>query len=127
MSAGRVVLFGVLTWLVPFVVSFGFYDRTGRLAVPAGVFQSVMVVVGGTTGAWLLVRVFRRPPAWPRLGLSVGLLWLGINLALDLLVLVPMTGMSVATYLGEIGLGYAVIPVMAVAFDAVAARPGGPS
>lgn len=79
------------------------------------------MVVGSAVGAWRLVRVFPQRPAFRHPGLVAGLLWLGINVVLDMLVLVPLTNMSLPDYAGEIALRYFVIPIMAVAMD-VAAR-----
>jgi hypothetical protein len=81
-------------------------------------FKSVMIVIGSAVGAWLLVRVFRQRPSLTHPGLVVGLLWLAINVGLDLLILVPMTKISLPDYFGEIALRYLVIPIMAVAVDA---------
>ncbi len=119
-STARAVLYGLLTWLIPFAVSVPFYGRDGKTVIPTGIFKSLMIVVGSAAGAWLLVRVFRRRPASPWAGLAIGLLWLGINLVLDLLILVPLAKMSLLSYFGEIGLRYLVIPIMSIAMAAVA-------
>lgn len=133
MSTGKVILYGLLTWAIPFAVSVPLMGRDGRPVVPVGVFKSTMVVVGSAVGAWLLVQVLRRRPAYKSAGLIVGLIWLWINLGLDLLVLVPLAGMSWPDYFGEIGLRYLVIPIMGVAIDAAAGpvadgrgQPAGP-
>jgi hypothetical protein len=57
-------------------------------------------------------------------GLVVGLLWLAINVGLDLLILVPLTKMSLPDYASEIALRYLVVPIMAVAIDAVGGTSG---
>jgi hypothetical protein len=57
-------------------------------------------------------------------GFIVGLLWVGINVGLDLAVLIPLAKMCLPDYFGEIALRYVVILIMAIAFD-VAARPSG--
>ena len=118
----RIWLYGLLSWAVPFVAAFAFFDATGQLAIPEPLFKSLMVVIGGAVGAVLLVLAFRRTQASIRSGLAIGTLWLAINLALDLVVLVPMSGTSVPDYLSDIGLRYLMIPIMAVAMGAVARR-----
>jgi hypothetical protein len=122
----RTTVLGVLSWAVPFVVSFGFVDRTGQWIIPYALFKSIMVVVFGGLGTWFLVIAFRRlAPTW-RSGLELGLYWLAINLVLDLAALVPLTHMSVVSYLEDIGLRYLLIPIIAAAMGAVAevsARP----
>jgi hypothetical protein len=45
-----------------------------------------------------------------------------LNFVLDFAVLLPMSGMRVDHYLADIGLRYALIPIMAVAMGAVAER-----
>lgn len=70
------------------------------------------------------MRVFRQRPAFKRAGLIVGLLWMGINVGLDLLILVPLTKMSLPDYFGDIALRYLVIPTMAVAIGAAISTSG---
>jgi uncharacterized membrane protein YpjA len=123
-STIKLLLFGFVTWLIPFVVSVPLVGRDGQPIMPTGVFKSLMIVIGSAVGAWLLVRVFRQRPSFRQPGLVVGLLWLAINVGLDLLILVPLTKMSLPDYAGEIALRYLVIPIMAVAIDVAAARSG---
>ena len=86
--------------------------------LPTGMFKSLMIVMGSAVGAWLLVRVFRQRPSLTHVGLVVGLLWLAINVGLDVLILVPMTKMSLPNCFREIAPRYLLIPIMAVAVDA---------
>lgn len=115
----RVWVFGLLTWAIPFVAAFAFFDQTGTLAIAEPLFKSLMVVIGGAVGATLLVFVFRHTPPSLGSGIVIGLLWLAINLALDLAVLVPMSGTSITDYAADIGLRYLMIPIMAIAMGAV--------
>jgi len=118
----RTALYGALSWLVPLVASFLFFDRTGQLLIERPLFKSLMVVVGGGVGAFLLAIAFRGiAPSW-RTGLALGLTWLAINLALDLAVLVPFTKMPLALYFTDIGLRYLLLPIIAVAMGSVAGR-----
>jgi uncharacterized membrane protein YpjA len=123
-ATSKLLLFGVLTWLIPFLVSVPLVGRDGQPILPTGMFKSLMIVIGSAVGGWLLVRVFRQRPAFRHPGLVVGLLWLGTNVVLDLLILVPLTNMSLPDYAGEIALRYLVIPIMAIAIDAVAGISG---
>jgi len=123
-STIKLLLFGFLTWLIPFVVSVPLVGRDGQSILPTGMFKSLMIVIGSAVGAWLLVRVFRQRPSFGHPGLVVGLLWLAINVGLDLLILVPLTKMRLPDYAGEIALRYLVIPIMAVAIDRAAATAG---
>ncbi|HXZ15844.1 MAG TPA: hypothetical protein VEH77_07740 [Roseiarcus sp.] len=118
----RTTVLGLLSWAIPFVVSFAFVDRSGQWVVPYALFKSIMVVVFGGLGTWFLVLAFRGvTPAW-RSGLALGLYWLAINLALDLIVLAPLTGMPVVAYVYDIGLRYLLIPIIATAMGAAAER-----
>lgn len=116
----RVLLLGFLSWLIPFAASFLFIDRTGQVTVPLPLFKSLMVVIGGGVGTALLAVAFRRITPTLRSGLALGLLWLVLNLGLDLAVLVPMAKMTTAGYLQDIGLRYLLLPIVAAAMGLVA-------
>jgi len=118
----RTTLLGVASWLVPFVASFLFFDRNGQLLIPQPLFKSLMVVVFGGFGVALLAVAFRRIPASPGYGLALGCYWLAINLALDLLVLVPLVHMAIDLYLYDIGLRYLLIPIISTGMGSVASR-----
>ncbi|MGA7712574.1 MAG: hypothetical protein WCA81_11775 [Rhizomicrobium sp.] len=119
----RTAWLGFLSRFVPLAVSFAFFDRHGQLLIDRPLFKSIMVVVGGGMGAWLLVVAFRRiAPSW-RTGLMLGTYWLAINLILDLAVLVPFTKMPLALYFSDIGLRYLLIPIFAVAMGTRATAP----
>ncbi len=111
----RTTLLGFVSWLVPFVVSFLFFDRTGQLLIPQPLFKSLMVVVFGGLGVSLLVLAFRRVRPSLRSGLVLGCYWLVINLALDLVVLVPLVKMPVDLYFYDIGLRYLLLPIVSTA------------
>lgn len=123
-STIKLFLYGFLTWLIPFVVSMPLMGKDGQPILPTGLFKSLMIVVGSAVGAWLLVRVFRQRPAFKHAGLIVGLLWFCINVSLDMLILVPLTKMSLPDYVGEIALRYLVIPIMAIAIEMSAGTSG---
>jgi hypothetical protein len=102
---------GALIWLVPFLVSFGFYTPSGELTTTYALFKSVMVLVlTWTTLAVSLVRPPRGLPPW-----LVAAAYLVVNLLLDLVVLVPLMGLTAATYVEQIGLVYLIIPSLTYA------------
>jgi hypothetical protein len=117
----RTTILGFISWLIPFAVSFMFFDPSGQLLIPQPLFKSIMVVVSGALGAYLLVLAFRKISPLPGTGLALGLYWLALNLALDLAILVPLTKMPIVTYLYDIGIRYLVIPAFSTAMG-VAAR-----
>jgi hypothetical protein len=113
------LLFGFMAWLIPFVAAFFFYSREGKLAIDQLLFKNIMVVVGSITGAILLILYFKKiNQDYLKEGVMVGIIWLAVNLILDLLVLIPMSGMTVSSYFPRIGLGYLAIPAMAIAVGA---------
>ncbi len=117
----KMSLFGFLTWLIPFVVGFLFYSPEGQLLVGPLVFKSIMVVAGSITGAFLLVLYFKKiTSGYLFEGVVVGLVWLAINLLLDIVVLVPMSGMTIGNYFSQIGLSYLSIPTTSIAIGFVA-------
>jgi hypothetical protein len=116
------LFFGLLSWLVPFAVSVLLYSPAGEPLYDIFLVKSILIVVGGTTGALLLVLYFRRiTENYLAEGAVAGTVWLLINWALDLVVLVPMGGMGIADYFAQIGLRYLLIPAIAVAIGAAAA------
>ena len=49
-------VFGILSWLIPFAISFLFYKPGGELMVPYATFKSIIMVVGTISGCYLLER-----------------------------------------------------------------------
>ena len=108
------VLYGFLAWLIPFVASFFFYSKEG-LTIDIFLFKSIMIVVGSISAAILLVSYFKKiSAAYLKEGIIVGIVWFGINILLDLLILIPMSGMSIADYFTQIGIRYLVMPAMSI-------------
>lgn len=114
----RNVLYGFLAWLIPFVASFFFYSEEG-LTIDIFLFKSIMIVVGSISAAILLVSYFKKiSTAYLKEGIIVGVAWFGINILLDLLILIPMSGMSITDYFIQIGIRYLVIPAMSITVGA---------
>lgn len=113
------ILYGFISWLIPFVASLFCYTREGTLVIDERLFKSIMIVVGSISGACLLISYFKKIEGrYLREGIIVGLTWLGINILLDLLILVPMSRMPIADYFAQIGLRYLAIPAMSIAVGA---------
>ena len=109
------VLYGFLAWLIPFVASLFFYSKEG-LTIDIFLFKSIMIVVGSISAAILLVLYFKKiSTAYLKEGIMVGMVWFGINILLDLLILIPISGMSIADYFTRIGISYLVMPAMSIA------------
>ena len=117
------LLFGFLSWLVPFLVSIPFYSTQGGLLVDVFFFKSIMIVVGSLVGTVLMVWLFLRiREGYLREGILIGFSWLVINWVMDGLVLLPMSGMDVSGYFSQIGIRYLVIPIIAVSMGFVLER-----
>ncbi len=115
-------LYGFIAWLVPFLAAFLFYSREGKLNIDVLFFKSIMVVVGSATAAFLLISYFKKINAdYFKEGIRVGVVWFAVNVLLDLLILLPMSGMAIPNYFMQIGLGYLAIPAMSVSVGAVLA------
>lgn len=111
----RNILYGFLAWLIPFVASIFFYSEEGGLTIDIFLFKTIMIVVGSTFAAFLLVSYFKNIYAdYIKEGIIVGVVWLAINILLDLLILIPLSGMSIEDYFTQIGLRYLVMPVMSI-------------
>ena len=111
----RNILYGFLAWLIPFVSAFFFYSKEGGLVIDIFLFKTIMIVVGAVVGAFLLVSYFKRIRVnYVMEGIIVGITWFIINIVLDILILIPMSGMALPGYFAEIGLRYLVMPVMSI-------------
>ena len=107
--------FGFFSWLVPFVVSFLFYNKNGQPTLDANLTHNILVVVGVATGSYLLVRYFKGVHNQPiKEGIIVGLVWLIMNLVLDVIILLPMSKIGIDEYISRIGISYLSIFLMSV-------------
>ncbi len=109
------LFFGFLSWLIPFIASIFFYTKEGGLTIDIFLFKSIMIVIGSISAAILMVLYFKKiNKDYLKEGIIIGLIWFAINIILDLLVLLPMSGMSMPDYFAQIGIRYLVIPVMGI-------------
>jgi uncharacterized membrane protein YpjA len=120
----KLTLFGFLTWVIPFVVSFFFYDKTGHLLiVDIFLFKSIMIITGCLTGVVLLALYFKNiNEKYLYHGILIGIVWLAMNWILDFLILVPMAKLSLYDYFAQIGLRYLIIPIISIGTGYMLAR-----
>ena len=91
----KIVWMGVVIWLVPFVIAFGFYDRSGQLTIDHDLFKSLMIVISSLVGCFAIIRYFKNVEKdFIKEGWIVGIAWLLINWLLDVVILVPMAKMA---------------------------------
>ena len=121
-SWGRTLGLGFIVWLAPFVVAFLAF-RIRENARP--LFESIMAVTVTATAVVLgLVYLKRNDSARAREGLALGMIWFVMCVLIDAPLMLfggPMK-MSFGAYMADIGLTYAVIPI--VTWGLGAARAG---
>lgn len=122
-TLGFILLTGLISWLVPLLISMPFFGADGSLQMDIFLFKSVMLLVSAVAGLILVRWSFRRhwldPLPW---GVVLGSAWLVMNWILDLTVLLPLTGMPFSDWLVQVGLRYALIPSMAILAGLVVAQ-----
>jgi len=118
------VLFGFFIWATAFVVAFAIFPirESSR-----PLFESIMpVVIAGAT-VFFAHRYLRGIRAgFAREGLLLGLLWFGVSVAIDLPLMLPPSPMqmSLPDYAADIGLTYALIPIITAGMG-IAMEKGG--
>ena len=55
----RNISFGILSWIVPFSISFFCYTPDGQLIPEYNTFKSIMVISGAISGSYLLYQYFK--------------------------------------------------------------------
>ena len=111
----RNIFLGFLSWLIPFGVSFFFYDRNGELLVSYNLFKSIMLVVSAVDGCYLLYRHFKIiNHNYILNGFITGFAWFAINIIMDSIVLLPKMNTSFFNYFIEIGIRDTIILVVSI-------------
>jgi hypothetical protein len=112
----KIIVSGLIVWLVPFLISVLLYPQ-GQPIYDLQTIKSVFIVIGGLVGALLALWYLRDVKKdFAREGAILGIAWFIINSALDILVLVGiLKGMDLATWAGQIGIRYLLMPIMTIA------------
>ena len=123
-SVRHALLFGFLIWLVPFMVAFVIFPLR-ESARP--LFESIMPLTVALVTTGCAVLYFRRVVSnTVREGILLGLIWWLISLVIDapLMLLGGPMQMTLAEYVSDIGLTYALMPIITVGIGtALAQRP----
>ena len=108
----RIVWIGLLSWLIPFLVSFLAFPLK---KINAPLFSTVMYLMVLVTAGALLRFYFHKRTVSVREALVVGTVWLAINLVMDypMFAYGPMR-MTAFRYYSEIGLVYLTFPMFAI-------------
>lgn len=108
----KALLFGFLVWITAFVVAFAVFP-VRESSRP--LFESIMPVVLAAATVFFAHRYFKGVRArFAKEGLLLGLVWMGINVAIDLPLMLspsPMQ-MRLPEYVADIGLTYVLIPII---------------
>lgn len=108
----KALMYGVLIWLTAFALAFAIFPirESSR-----PLFESIMPVVLAAATVFFGVRYFRNVRTrFKREGILLGLMWMGINVAIDVPLMLspsPMQ-MTLAEYISDIGLTYLLIPII---------------
>lgn len=110
----KIALYGFLTWLVPFAISFLVFPlRASNRAF----FETIMAVVVAAVATIFAALYLRRVNAgWLRASIVIGVAWFLINLILDLFLFLPPSPMQMALpeYMMDIGLTYLIFPIVSI-------------
>lgn len=113
----RLVGFGFLIWLIPFLVSFVIFPlRSSNRPL----FESIMPVVLVFAVMIFSVLYFKKIEHQSlREGTLIGVVWFVISIAIDLVLFLPPSPMqmSIADYMEDIGLTYLIILIIPIGFS----------
>ncbi|MBM3513496.1 MAG: hypothetical protein FJX59_07245 [Alphaproteobacteria bacterium] len=112
---GKIVVYGFILWLVPFVVAFFLYTPEGTPRYSKDLFESVMMIVIVPLACLLAYRLFVSPARSPVSGLVVVIAWAAVSVALDLPTIVMTFDMTLSDYLIDVALSYLAIPAITIA------------
>lgn len=116
----KIIILGFISWAIPFIISIPFYSKEGQVIIDIFLFKSIMIIIGTLTGAILLIYYFKGIKKHIYDGIFVGIIWYIINVILDLVILVPLSDISIKNYFFQIGIRYLLIPIMSIAMGYVA-------
>ncbi len=108
----KILLWGILLWLVLFIVGFIIYPLHDTNFL---LFKTIMVVSSCLVGMIMLALYFKKVENnFVSEGIAIGIIWLAVNLLLDLIVLVGLFKTPVGEYFIGIGLRYLNIPIISI-------------
>ena len=121
-SIKKVILFGFLAWLVPFAAGFALFpihDSNRAL------FESIMPVVVTASAVFLGYKYLRKAKNPKDEAWKLGLIWLFINVVIDLALFLPPSPMhmGILEYIQDIGLTYLIIPLVTIGLGYSLGRP----
>ncbi|NYT18533.1 MAG: hypothetical protein GKB98_02855 [Methanobacteriales archaeon] len=118
----KVVLYGFLVWLLPFVVSLFIYPLK---VAGSPLFESIMPLVISLTVVVLAFFYLKNLDGdYIKEGVIIGVFWFTISIIIDLLLFLSPSAlqMSFTDYLMDIGITYLLIPFITIGMGLVAAK-----
>ena len=112
----RIILFGFLIWLIPFLASFLVFSLRESNRV---FFESFMPVVLTLVIVYFCVMYFKNVKSnFVKESLIVGLIWFCLNIIIDLMLFLPESPMQMSfiDYMMDIGFVYLMIIIIPVGF-----------
>ena len=118
----KVVLYGFLVWLLPFVVSLFIYPLK---VAGSPLFESIMPLVISLTVVVLAFFYLKNLDGdYVKEGVIMGVFWFTISIIIDLVLFLSPSAlqMSFTDYLMDIGITYLMIPFITIGMGLVAAE-----
>ena len=112
----KIVLYGALIWLVPYVLSMALFP-TGIMTSMPDFFKNLMTLSGSIVGLIATILYFKKNKPSVKEAWMVAVIWLVVNWLLDFALLMPYTGYNFGAYFLDIGIAY---PAMLVGPLAIA-------
>jgi hypothetical protein len=121
----KAILYGILVWLVPFIVAFVCFPLKLKWR---SLFESIMPLTLAVVVVPLAVRYVRAAGAVSvKEGVALGFVWLAISVLIDLpLMLSPPIRMAPSEYAADIALTYVMIPVITAGIAAASGSARAP-
>ena len=112
----KIIIFGLLLWLIPFLAGFPFVDAEGNFIISETFFKSIMIIIGSIVGVVLAVNYFKHVTnKYIQEGILLGIVWLIINITIDIImVMTEFFPMTLYNYFTDIGLRYLTMPIYTI-------------
>jgi len=108
----KIVLFGVLLWLIPFLVSLVVFPlKESNRALFESIMPLVLTIVAIKLSYYYLRKI---RTGYLKEGLMIGLIWYIMMVAIDLIMFLPQSPMhmNLTDYMMDIGITYLIVPVI---------------
>jgi hypothetical protein len=118
----KIVIFGFLLWLIPFIISFIIYPlKIGGSPLFESIMPIVITIMVVLLTYFYLITI---ETDFIKEGIKIGIIWFIINVIIDLFIFLPpnVMHMSFSNYMADIGITYLIIPTITIGMGIVAAN-----